>query len=103
MNVTFAMTAVGLGGSLLDSLLGAVAQASVVDVKSGKVIEGDGGKKVLVMSASPKKGPHSRKIVVGHDWLSNNGVNLLMAATMSVVGIMAAGWVFQVDLVNLLY
>ena len=38
----------GLAGSILDSLLGAVLQASVVDVHSGKVVEGAGGKKVLV-------------------------------------------------------
>ncbi|KAJ4301874.1 hypothetical protein N0V90_003970 [Kalmusia sp. IMI 367209] len=45
---TQAMTLAGLGGSLLDSVLGALLQASVVDVHSGKVVEGPGGKKVLV-------------------------------------------------------
>lgn len=45
---TQALAFAGLGGSILDSLLGAVFQASVVDVHSGKVIEGAGGKKVLV-------------------------------------------------------
>lgn len=47
---TQAMAFAGLGGSILDSLLGAVLQASVVDVHSGKVVEGAGGKKVLVHS-----------------------------------------------------
>lgn len=28
----------------------------------------------------------SRRLETGHDWLDNNGVNLLMAATMSVGG-----------------
>jgi uncharacterized membrane protein len=45
---TQAIALAGLGGSILDSVLGAVFQASVVDVHSGKVVEGAGGKKVLV-------------------------------------------------------
>lgn len=36
-------------GSLLDSALGGWFQASVVDVRTGKVIEGDGGKKVCIL------------------------------------------------------
>ncbi|KAI9679299.1 MAG: hypothetical protein M1817_005319 [Caeruleum heppii] len=36
----------GAAGSLLDSLLGGLFQASVVDVRTGKVVEGVGGKKV---------------------------------------------------------
>ncbi|KAF2832925.1 hypothetical protein CC86DRAFT_337927 [Ophiobolus disseminans] len=47
---TLAMTAAGFSGTLLDSLLGALCQASVVDVHSGKVVEGEGGRKVLVHS-----------------------------------------------------
>lgn len=33
-------------GSLLDSALGGWFQASVIDTRTGKVVEGDGGKKV---------------------------------------------------------
>ncbi|KAL3454911.1 integral membrane protein DUF92-domain-containing protein, partial [Aspergillus heterothallicus] len=40
-----AVTIWGTGGSLLDSILGGVFQASVVDKRSGKVVEGAGGKK----------------------------------------------------------
>jgi uncharacterized membrane protein len=47
---TLALTAAGFSGTLLDSLLGAVLQASVIDVHSGKVVEGEGGRKVLVHS-----------------------------------------------------
>ena len=36
----------GTLGSVLDSILGAWLQASVVDSRTGKVIEGDGGGKV---------------------------------------------------------
>jgi uncharacterized membrane protein len=47
---TMALTAAGFSGTLLDSLLGALFQASVVDVHSGRVVEGEGGRKVLVHS-----------------------------------------------------
>lgn len=50
LTYTFAMTAAGFSGTLLDSLLGTLFQASVVDVHSGKVVEGEGGRKVLVHS-----------------------------------------------------
>lgn len=42
----------GTLGSVLDSFLGARFQSSVKDVRSGKIVEGDGGKRVLV--ANPK-------------------------------------------------
>lgn len=41
-----AITLWGGLGSLLDSLLGGWLQASVVDARTGKVIEGVGGRKV---------------------------------------------------------
>lgn len=47
---TLYLTAAGFSGTLLDSLLGALFQASVVDVHSGRVVEGEGGRKVLVHS-----------------------------------------------------
>ena len=43
---TVAMSVWGLLGSVLDSVLGGLLQASVVDKRSGKVVEGSGGRKV---------------------------------------------------------
>ena len=40
------VTAWGGLGSLLDSVLGALLQESVVDVRTGKIVEGRGGQKV---------------------------------------------------------
>lgn len=44
----------------------------------------------------------SRRIEVGRDWLDNNGVNMLMAATMSFGAMGVAQWVWGVDVRELL-
>ena len=91
-------------GSLLDSALGGWFQESVVDSRTGKVVEGAGGKKVLVKEARivgypPEKGrkksddvekkPDGRRVESGKGGLlDNNAVNLLMAACMSVGGML---------------
>ncbi|GLA34962.1 hypothetical protein AnigIFM63309_009147 [Aspergillus niger] len=51
-----AVTMWGGLGSVLDSVLGGLLQASVVDKRTGKVIEGAGGQKVLVHPSSTKPG-----------------------------------------------
>ena len=90
-------------GSVLDSFLGAVLQASVVDRRSGKVVEGAGGIKVLTrksMSTSTSRSPSAQKrkatsekpapssqesrfIGSGRDLLDNNQINFLMASIMT--------------------
>lgn len=129
-----ALTIWGALGSVLDSFLGGLLQRSVRDVRTGKIVEGEGGVRVLVSSsrksdqilkrASVKaaalggegknavaksgsaiqdgedenrydsKNKHrkssfgddrpTRVIESGWDFLDNNGVNFLMAFTMSV-------------------
>ncbi|KAF7506849.1 hypothetical protein GJ744_011195 [Endocarpon pusillum] len=50
-----AVTGWGALGSVLDSLFGAILQASVVDRRTGKIVEGAGGEKVLVSSRGKGK------------------------------------------------
>jgi uncharacterized protein (TIGR00297 family) len=74
----------GLFGSVLDSLLGAVLQKSVVN-SAGKIVEAEGGYKLNKVTGD-------LKIYSGSvDILSNNQVNFLMAAATSVV----AMWLWQ--------
>ncbi|KAK4214713.1 transmembrane protein 19 [Rhypophila decipiens] len=47
------LTAWGFLGSVVDSILGGLFQASVKDTRSGKIVEGEGGVKVLVSSDAP--------------------------------------------------
>ncbi|CAG7948548.1 unnamed protein product [Penicillium nalgiovense] len=129
---TIAMTIWGALGSVLDSVLGGLLQASVVDKRTGKVVEGSGGRKVLIHPSTGKpvvsadstarttgsihnaaihgtrvtnvaeESQESRRLETGHDWLDNNGVNLLMAATMSVGAMGIAQWFWELDVFELL-
>lgn len=109
-----AVTLWGGLGSLLDSALGGWFQASVVDARTGKVIEGTGGKKVnnsqcwetqlmgpvqvLVAGSQDKDRNSSRRVESGLGFLDNNAVNILMALTMSVGGMMLAGYLWDLPL-----
>ncbi|KAK5165489.1 uncharacterized protein LTR77_009018 [Saxophila tyrrhenica] len=69
---------IGLMGSVIDSLLGALVQATVTDRKSGKVVEGPGGQRVKVAEGGGR-------LQIGSDLLTNNGVNFVMAALTSML------------------
>ncbi|THW82972.1 hypothetical protein D6D15_09890 [Aureobasidium pullulans] len=86
------LIAAGFSGTLLDSLLGALVQATVEDKSSGRVVEGDNGKRVKVTQG----GSRVRR---GMDLLNNNGVNFAMAATVAAVGM--GVWNFMVQKVIL--
>ena len=92
------LTALGTAGTLLDSFLGATLQASVVDRRSGKIVEGPGGLKVLTKpKTKPQSQAHTRKVSgeesrminSGADILDNNQINFLMASILSLSGIVA--------------
>lgn len=51
----------GALGSLLDSFLGGLFQRSVKDVRSGKIVEGEGGNRVLVAESADQVAAHSKK------------------------------------------
>ncbi|KAK1815780.1 hypothetical protein LTR12_009867 [Friedmanniomyces endolithicus] len=82
------LTGVGLVGSVIDSVLGAVAQATVTDRGTGRVVEGAGGRRVVVDGG---------RVLVGWDLLTNNGVNFAMAALTSLLA-MASAWAMDLSL-----
>ena len=103
-----AVTVWGGLGSLLDSALGGWFQESVVDSRTGKVVEGLGGRKVLVKEARVvQQGKRSdekpgRRVESGWGVLDNNAVNLLMAACMSVGAMVAVSRCWDVSLKGVL-
>lgn len=84
-----AVVVLGTLGSVVDSLLGAVLQATVTDRKSGRVVEGPGGTRVKV-------GEGGSRVRSGRDLLTNNGVNLVMAVVTSVLGV-GVGYVMELE------
>lgn len=86
------LTASGLAGSIIDSILGALLQVTVTDKGSGKVVEGSGGQRVKVL-------PNGSRSQFGQDLLTNNGVNFAMAAIASV-GAMGVAYVLDYGLVS---
>lgn len=80
----------GVFGSVLDSFLGATVQATVTDRGSGKVVEGPGGQRVQVLDGGSR-------VQLGRDILTNNGVNLAMAALTSLFA-MGVAWMLDLHM-----
>ncbi|RAL65980.1 hypothetical protein DID88_005641 [Monilinia fructigena] len=116
---TYALTVWGALGSVVDSFLGGWFQMSVVDTRTGRIVEGQGGKRVLIDAGDPtgmhhdkssgsdtskpplksslKNGHASRIIENGYlNILDNNEVNFLMALTMSLGAMGIASWVWNI-------
>ncbi|KXL43616.1 hypothetical protein M433DRAFT_155620 [Acidomyces richmondensis BFW] len=95
-NITISMRAVGLltlmgvMGSIIDSVLGALVQVTVTDKATGKVVEGPGGQRVQVV-------PGGSRTKTGLDLLTNNGVNFTMATATSLLT-MGVFWAIGIDL-----
>lgn len=103
--LVLAIASWGALGSVLDSLLGALLQASVIDKRTGKVVEGAGGTKVLVAGIDHRKGYNesakmSRFVGSGKDILDNNQINLLMAVLMSLLGMVFAAAAWEIPIIS---
>ncbi|CAL3967706.1 hypothetical protein PZA11_003937 [Diplocarpon coronariae] len=69
----FAMSLWGALGSVLDSFLGGWLQQSVVDTRSGRIVEGDGGKKVLISNGVTSSMHHKKRAEMTATLLSREG------------------------------
>lgn len=68
-----AMAVWGALGSVLDSFLGGWLQQSVVDTRSGRVVEGEGGTRVLVSKAGPNSMHYKKRAEVKAKLLNGEG------------------------------
>ena len=73
----------GAFGSVLDSFLGGMFQRSVRDVRSGKIVEGDGGSRALVSTGpgEAKKGSDGKAAVEGEAKKTGEKTDSTAAAT----------------------
>ncbi|KAI3398436.1 hypothetical protein diail_9256 [Diaporthe ilicicola] len=69
----FALTIWGALGSVLDSFLGAVFQRSVRDVRTGRIVEGEGGERVLISSPARKSEHNLKRAEIKAAVLSGEG------------------------------
>lgn len=70
---TFAMTLWGALGSVLDSFLGGWLQQSVLDTRTGRIVEGEGGRRVLVSKAGPNSMHFKKEAEVKEKILAGEG------------------------------
>jgi uncharacterized membrane protein len=67
------MTLWGALGSVLDSLLGGWLQQSVVDTRTGRIVEGEGGKRVLVSKTGPNSMHYKKRAEIKTQLLNGEG------------------------------
>ena len=72
---TFAMTLWGALGSVLDSFLGGWLQQSVVDTRTGRIVEGEGGRRVLVSKSGPNSMHYKNRAEIKKKLLNGEGKN----------------------------
>lgn len=73
LQFTIAITLWGALGSVVDSLLGGWLQQSVVDTRTGRIVEGEGGKKVLVSKTGPNTTHYNARAEIKAAILSGEG------------------------------
>lgn len=76
---TVALVIWGTLGSVLDSILGGLLQQSVIDARSGRVVEGEGGKRVLVSKVGdgPNSMHYMKRAEIKAQILSGEGKNAI--------------------------
>lgn len=67
------LTVWGALGSVLDSVLGGLFQQSVKDTRTGRIVEGEGGKKVLISKADPNSLQYKKTAEVKAELLGHEG------------------------------
>lgn len=85
-------TIIGLIGTLIDSILGALLQTSMIDRKNGLILEPIGG--VKIDNEILIKDIKNLKKISGDNVLSNNQVNISMAALTSLLSMALYGLFF---------
>ncbi|RDW92228.1 putative transmembrane protein 19 [Coleophoma crateriformis] len=83
---TLAMTLWGALGSVLDSFLGGWLQTSVVDTHTGKIIEGDGGRRVLVSGMGPNSMHYKKEAEIQAQLLHGEGKAAVEKTNIGMTG-----------------
>lgn len=85
MRFTYAMTLWGALGSVLDSFLGGWLQQSVVDTRTGRIVEGEGGKKVLVSKDGQSSMHYQKRAEVKASLLGGDGKDVVPAQSSNAI------------------
>ncbi|RFU29797.1 hypothetical protein B7463_g6539, partial [Scytalidium lignicola] len=72
-----AFTIWGLFGSILDSVLGGLLQESVLDTRSGRIVEGEGGTRVLVPKAGKNNEFYKMRIAINTAMTGGEGTKAI--------------------------